>query len=162
MGDENWEQNVYRHPSRQGMNPEEDYVMQHDIYSLGVCLLEIGLWQSFVAYPEEAHLQAKYGETYSQFFIWLRESNYIPDGGAANGAKPLDFMGFRLKAYLIDLARIKLPAKIGEKYAQVVLSCLTCLDKDNEGFGDVFDEDGILIGVRFIEKVLLQLDEIAL
>jgi hypothetical protein len=24
--------------------------MQHDIYSLGMCLLEIGLWGSFLAY----------------------------------------------------------------------------------------------------------------
>ena len=28
---------------RQGVHPEEQLVMQHDIYSLGVCLLEIGL-----------------------------------------------------------------------------------------------------------------------
>ena len=27
--------------------------MQHDIYSLGVCLLEIGLWRSFVYYEGE-------------------------------------------------------------------------------------------------------------
>jgi hypothetical protein len=26
--------------------------MQHDIYSLGVCLLEVGLWKSFIEYPE--------------------------------------------------------------------------------------------------------------
>lgn len=38
-----WERNVYRHPSRQGLRPQEYYTMQHDIYSLGVCLLEIGL-----------------------------------------------------------------------------------------------------------------------
>jgi hypothetical protein len=25
--------------------------MQHDIYSLGVVLLEIGLWESFISYP---------------------------------------------------------------------------------------------------------------
>ena len=47
LGDTTWELNLYRHPRRQGDRPEEAYVMQHDIYSLGVCLLEIGLWQSF-------------------------------------------------------------------------------------------------------------------
>lgn len=50
VGDSHWERNLYRHPKRQGEYPEEEYQMQHDIYSLGVCLLEIGLWQSFVYY----------------------------------------------------------------------------------------------------------------
>jgi serine/threonine protein kinase len=49
-GDTFWEKNLYRHPKRQGELPEEEYKMQHDIYSLGVCLLEIGLGTSFVHY----------------------------------------------------------------------------------------------------------------
>ena len=49
-----WEKNLYRHPHRQGLDPEENYIMQHDIYSLGVCLLEIGLWKSFVSYLDDA------------------------------------------------------------------------------------------------------------
>ena len=53
-GDSAWEKNLYRHPHRQGVNPEEAYVMQHDIYSLGVCLLEIGMWESFVSYENDA------------------------------------------------------------------------------------------------------------
>jgi len=41
-----------------------------------------------------------------------------------------------------------------------VISCLTCLDKTDNGFGDqkeFFDEDGILVGIRYIEKVSLWL-----
>jgi serine/threonine protein kinase len=49
-GDIYWEKNLYRHPKRQGEHPEEQYKMQHDIYSLGVCLLEIGLGASFVRF----------------------------------------------------------------------------------------------------------------
>ena len=51
-GDNMIERNLYRHPSRQGGLIRDNYVMQHDIYSLGVCLLEIGLWTSFVSYSE--------------------------------------------------------------------------------------------------------------
>jgi serine/threonine protein kinase len=47
-----WEKNLYRRPRRQGLRPEDEYVMQHDNYSLGVCLVEIGLWRTFVAYPD--------------------------------------------------------------------------------------------------------------
>ncbi|KAK4541124.1 hypothetical protein LTR36_008349 [Oleoguttula mirabilis] len=49
-GDSAWEKNIYRHPDRQGPYLEQAYSMQHDIYSLGVCLLEIGIWQSPLAY----------------------------------------------------------------------------------------------------------------
>ena len=49
VGDAAWDRNLYRHPDRQGVHPEEDYETQHDIYSLGVCLLEIGLWDSLVS-----------------------------------------------------------------------------------------------------------------
>lgn len=41
-GDMIWHRNLYRHPMRQGRHPDEMYEMQHDIYSLGVCLLELG------------------------------------------------------------------------------------------------------------------------
>jgi hypothetical protein len=39
---------------------------------------------------------------------------------------------------------------------EVVVSCLTCLDKGNKDFGDeseFLDTDGILVGVRYVEKV---------
>jgi hypothetical protein len=39
-----------RHPTRQGTLLEEQYKMQHDIYSVGIVLLEIGLWASLVSY----------------------------------------------------------------------------------------------------------------
>ncbi|KAH8760745.1 hypothetical protein BGZ57DRAFT_829788 [Hyaloscypha finlandica] len=40
-----WDVNIYRHPQRQGTNPAARYSMAHDVYSLGVVLLELGLWQ---------------------------------------------------------------------------------------------------------------------
>lgn len=40
------------------------------------------------------------------------------------------------------LARNRLPSRMGKRYADIVESCLTCLDKDNPDFGD---EDGVLV-----------------
>ena len=57
---------------------------------------------------------------------------------------------------LLDLARERLPEKMGSKYSRVVETCLTCLDEGNEDFGDESefqDGDGILVAVRYIEKV---------
>ncbi|EMT69556.1 hypothetical protein FOC4_g10003287 [Fusarium odoratissimum] len=40
---------IYQHPSQMS-STRVTFSMRHDIYSLGVCLLEIGLWKSLVDY----------------------------------------------------------------------------------------------------------------
>ncbi|KAA8899142.1 hypothetical protein FN846DRAFT_960926 [Sphaerosporella brunnea] len=44
---EDIENDIYRHPDRQGQ-PSQSFTKIHDIYALGVVLLEIGLWQPAV------------------------------------------------------------------------------------------------------------------
>lgn len=39
------EKNLYRHPERQGP-PTNKFIKAHDIYALGIILLEIGVWES--------------------------------------------------------------------------------------------------------------------
>ena len=62
---------------------------------------------------------------------------------------------FELKRHLVELAEQTLPSRMGEIYTDVVISCLTCLDSDSPAFGDleVMDSDGIVVGVRYIERV---------
>ncbi|OAQ74417.1 endonuclease-reverse transcriptase domain-containing protein [Purpureocillium lilacinum] len=57
---------------------------------------------------------------------------------------------------MVHLARTKLPGKVGDRYTEVVLTCLSCLDQGNDfGEEDRFtDADEIRVGVRFIETVL--------
>ena len=143
-GDDAPTKNIYHHASRQGSNPQEDFVMQHDIYSLGVCLLEIGLWGSFVDY---ASVQA------SPTLATLLE---MPSSVAAPQASA--FLMQSGKEHLLSLAQSQLPARMGDQFTAIVRTCLTCLDVDNENFGDAaefLDEDGIRVGARYIEKVSL-------
>jgi hypothetical protein len=42
-GTHDWTKNLYRHPTRQNIHVEQRYSSGHDIYSLGVTLLELGL-----------------------------------------------------------------------------------------------------------------------
>jgi hypothetical protein len=146
MTDKKWEANLYRHPQRQGTNAEY-YVMQHDIYSLGVCLLEIGLWESFVAYDDNGTAQPSAALGLTEDRAELKSS-------------------FTLKGHLVALSRSSmLRVKMGNRYSEVVETCLTCLDEDNLGFGDeqqFQDEDGVLVGVRYIEKVLGILNDISI
>ncbi|KAF2233266.1 hypothetical protein EV356DRAFT_568130 [Viridothelium virens] len=64
-----------------------------------------------------------------------------------------------VKNELIALANEKLPSYMGSKYAMIVKTCLTCLDEGIEDFGDedeLQDEDGVLVAVRYIEKLTVQ------
>lgn len=106
LGDTNWEKNIYRHPERQGEFPEEVYRMDHDVYSLGVCLLEIALWKSFVIYDEngenpEAHPDMAY----------LQEMN-----------------GWDVRDELVKMARDLIPLKLGSLFSEVTLACLEGMD----------------------------------
>lgn len=46
------ERNIYRHPDRQGP-PDTRFSVLHDIYSVGVVLLEVGLWRSVIDYDPD-------------------------------------------------------------------------------------------------------------
>lgn len=144
--DRKWESNLYRHPLRQGNNVDY-YMMQHDIYSLGVCLLEIGLWESLVAYNPDGAAQPSTALSLTEDRSQLKNPNI-------------------LKEHLVTLSRSNmLRAKMGTKYSEVVETCLTYLDEDNLDFGDereFQDEDGVAVGVRYIEKVLGILNSISL
>lgn len=146
LGDTAPERNLYRHPYRQGINPAWNYTMQHDIYSLGVCLLEIGLWRSFV--------------------------NYVPasDGGAFLVSDVLGFpagisdlqlaqsLAAEGKERLVSLAHKELPQHMGTKYSEVVIACLTFMDKEDADFSDDLGSEAgqdILIGIHYIEKVCI-------
>lgn len=50
-GDNDWKRNIYQHPERQGgpgNYPEVAYETRHELYSLGVTLLELFLWMPFI------------------------------------------------------------------------------------------------------------------
>lgn len=112
--------------------------MQHDIYSLGVCLLEIGLWDSFVSYE-------------------ANENDAIPGKPLGVSFGDAEFSNpAMVKEHLVVLANRELPRRMGERYEEIVVNCLTCQDKDNADFGDQRDfEDaaGVIIGARYVEKV---------
>lgn len=141
VGDSEWEKDLYRYPLRQGIMAREAYKMQHDIYSLGVVLLELGLWYTFV-------MPGPFPKTYNP-------SPDTPNLWNESGMDQIE-RGYAIKAQFISIARAKLPQKMGQRYTEVVLSCLCCLDDGNTAFGDereFTDADGVLIGLRYIEKV---------
>ncbi|KPM44307.1 hypothetical protein AK830_g2235 [Neonectria ditissima] len=149
--DNSWEKDIYRHTSRQGPAPDGNYEMRHDIYSVGVCMLEIGLWDSFVAYPVP-HGPAQHGPG-------LEMDN-------VDEASPWRLRDPRhMKEHFLQLARGgRLEQEMGQKYCDIVETCLTCLDEGNVDFGhgkEFQDDHGILVKSTYIKKVWVQLCEIA-
>jgi serine/threonine protein kinase len=153
LGDALWHENVYRHPTRQGVAPEDMYTMLHDVYSLGVCLLEIGLWSSFVQYAIGSN-----GET--SILPGLLEIAAVPK------MRDERRRAFELKRVLTDLATSKLPGCMGDKYTSLVVSCLSCLDKtskfiDSDAASDNLD-DGTDLGARYIQGILSEIEDISM
>jgi hypothetical protein len=147
-----WEKNLYRHPRRQVLRPEDEYVMQHDIYSLGVCLLEVGLWRTLVVYNKTNTKNAD-GPTPPPLLPPL-----------SNTRENEVQKAIQVKNSLVIIAQRELPNRMGDKYTDIVISCLTCLDDSNPDFSDESefkDEDDVIIGVRYIEKILLGLSNIS-
>ncbi|KAF7518467.1 hypothetical protein PCG10_010730 [Penicillium crustosum] len=148
LGDLNWERNIYRHPVRQGLRLEETFTMQHDIYSLGVCLLELALWHSFV------HIENGTTTPWEELDI----ARYF-------GEKDARTRGFAVKHQLVALVKDRLPSLVGDRYTDVVLACLRCLDHGDDNIftsrdAGIKDKDGMIVGVRYIENILSQLEDL--
>lgn len=83
--------------------------------------------------------------------------------GAGASRPELSKSPYGVKHRLVRSARGALRAAMGSRYAEVVETCLACLDEDNANLGDengFNDGDGVAVGVRYIEKVIGKLGEI--
>jgi hypothetical protein len=91
------EPNMYRHPERQG-RPTRQFDRTHDLYALGVVLLETGLWRTVSQLFEKAIKEAQ-------------KSGRLPKAKDVRNA-------------LVTLAQTELPKEMGDAYAVAVVSCL--------------------------------------
>lgn len=147
-GDNDWEKNIYRHPERQGVHPEVDFNMLHDIYSLGVVLLEIALWRSFVLLKVDKDGTKCNPNPHACKFVDRTT-------GTLKSA-------YDIREVFVKKADEYIPLVLGEKFRDVVLMCLNCLDGGFGNTADLLDEDGIMVGLVFIQKVLTSLQEISI
>ncbi|KAF4414697.1 hypothetical protein FACUT_14049, partial [Fusarium acutatum] len=94
------EHEIYRHPNLQGL-PNASFSKFHDIYSLGVVLLKVGLWQT-----------AK--QSYDDIITYDLD-DVVP---MAN------LMAQKLRNAYLEDAKKKLAHRMGSKYQQAVFVCL--------------------------------------
>ncbi|RAH49718.1 uncharacterized protein BO95DRAFT_438932 [Aspergillus brunneoviolaceus CBS 621.78] len=104
-GDFEPEANLYRHPERQG-KPTRQFQRRHDIYALGVVLLEIGLWVTLSRLMEPKIRDAE-------------KTGRLP--------RPK-----KVASDLTALAQQNLPKEMGDGYAQATIDCLTGNFRDGD------------------------------
>ncbi|KAF4773323.1 HET-s domain protein [Colletotrichum scovillei] len=118
------ERKIYQHPERQIRTSERDYSMAHDIYSLGVCMIEILCWKSLLQTRED---DAKTVAVSDDFVNAFKALGFSPH---ANDVQD-DWTKFprQNKAVLQELNATCVPVESGTKMAQIIHGFLTSLDR---------------------------------
>lgn len=122
QGDDDWQRNLYRHPQRQGLQVEERYHSGHDIYSLGVCLLEIGLGESLIVLDEED--EPSLSELFQNEVIKLQLLAAENANRSCRSLKPRDWA-----KVLCNLSKTELGTRMGQEYSAIVQQCLECIEQ---------------------------------
>ena len=135
---------IYQHPERWGETAEQKSTMLHDIYSLGVVLLEIGLWRPFVCWS---------GTSLCRVVVSTELQDLFEGTKLKEGLSPKV-----VKDRFIKIAEDYLPAKMGQKYTDIVLTCIN---------GNVIDsfipEDDLerRFGLGYIVNVISKLEQLS-
>ena len=152
-GESQWWRGVYCHPKRQMQVAQEEYNMGHDIYSLGVCMLEVLLWKSLVE-PSGQGLQISpmFKEQARHLDIPQKYRIELGTRGIRTESELYTADPFDVQHVLVDLTRARLPPVAGSRLSQLVVSCLTALEG---GFPNLCfnQKDSIETAMNFIVSV---------
>lgn len=116
-GDSDWAKNLYRHPQRYGLQLEKRYHIGHDLYSLGICLLECGLWEPLLLRDvgRPASMSSRYCDMAQKLkCIDYREATELKI--STNAAI--------IKKVLFGLTEQDLSECMGQGYADMVKACM--------------------------------------
>ena len=155
IGEANWQKAIYHHPERQRQAAEAQYSIRHDIYSLGVCMLEMLSWESLVVHQslEGPKLSERYKTIFNTFmdhpgdfvkpFVTSDDSYFTRDPQ-------------NVQKVLIEMAKTAIPPAAGQKMADLVEQCLTCSDaEDDLEQSMVFpNQDRRSISQHFVDTIL--------
>lgn len=129
---EDWQKNLYLSPARHRLQPGDEFTPKHDVYSLGVVLLEIALWRTFTS-------RRGLGKV-----LWDGDRLKAPE---------------TIRSELLNLARRNVPQVMGRAYTETVIACLEEL-KEEEERGELADEDLVIPAPAYITAIMKRLEEI--
>ena len=115
-GEDDWMKNIYRHPQRQGLQLEKRYHVGHDLYSLGVCLMELGLWEPLITADNDKP------PTMSDRYCDMAWKTKCIDPEGVGVLKRL-VKPTVVQEVMIGLAEHDLGQEMGKAFSRVVLAC---------------------------------------
>ena len=157
-----WWKGIYCHPKRQMEFAEEEYNMGHDIYSLGVCMLEVLNWKPLVIFDgERPEVSSAFKEEAKSLGILAKNQLRMHNRGLKSESELCTADPFGVQEILQSLARQQLPPVTGSRLSKLVVSCLSALEG---GFADLsFDQDSrVETGMNFMCSVKMTLAEISI
>ncbi|KAF4461321.1 het-s domain [Fusarium albosuccineum] len=157
-GDITLQRKIYQHPERQLPTAEREYSMAHDVYSLGVCMLEILCWES-VLQPSPPFVSQAFVDTFNNL------------GFQPNDRDPGDcYTKFpnKNKAVLLSMCDKFIPCESGTKMTRIVRDFLMCLDDNVHQDSDddlsqyvlSNETDRIKVAMNFVDTALNDLRNI--
>jgi serine/threonine protein kinase len=162
VGDNSWDRRIYCQIDRQGkadqILPRKHNVLD-DIFALGVVMLEIALWTSFVV---EKPSKSKAGVELVPHPHLLQKAPVGESSSAAgSSASPSNIehnllSPEALRQELVKIARSQVPRVLGSDFTNLIIRCLTCKEKDG-GLGDpedFVDDNGVMVWKRYTKRVL--------
>lgn len=153
-GETEWQRAIYQHPERQKQHVEAEYCMGHDVYSLGVCMLEILLWDPLVVTneldPDEASISRAFKAIFEQYENVQKEQSVEEDW-----ENLVDNPG-AVQRTMIQMCRSLVPGVAGMRLRDVVIECLTCLggEADLGSFKFFQERDNKDTALDFIDTIL--------
>jgi serine/threonine protein kinase len=122
LGEADWPKRIYQHPERQGEYAEAAFETRHDLYSLGVCMLEVLLWRPFVVVERGGAAEAlKVCGLFEQYgFAHAEKDSGLPERYRGDSVK-MTSRPWITKTIWENIANAELA---NPDLAQLVLQCL--------------------------------------
>ncbi|KAK3382661.1 prion-inhibition and propagation-domain-containing protein [Lasiosphaeria ovina] len=161
---------IYRHPNYQG-DAAQGYKVQHDMYSLGLVLVEIALWMPISSFLDAKPAAA--ASICSSCGKRGRGTTSVRAGGQADGSSSSAIIlssgmeifhephAVELKRRVLSRADSELGFRVGSKYYGAVKFCLEMDDGQLGAAGAAAEEDGLAIpfhpAMEFYNNVVVPL-----
>ncbi|KAF4545343.1 hypothetical protein BFW01_g9978 [Lasiodiplodia theobromae] len=149
-GDTSIEKKIYRHSARQAPLAERAYTMADDIYSLGVCMLEVLTWKPLIVPGRHSRLSEQFWETFHGLDISDDSQSIGEEDGSEAALSP-----GHIQRTLVRMSEEYVPAMSGMKMALLIKSMLTHLDdEDRNDFKVTVEKNNREVALEFVDGIL--------
>jgi hypothetical protein len=145
LGESTVQKIIYQHPKRrsEGGSAKEDYSVGHDIYSLGVCMLELLTWEPLIRPGQSMFAPPVLSDSYQRTFerLGYHNPNILMDDDDISVAELYTQDAEKVQSTLIAMSKREIPQKAGNAMADLVCKCLSFWDTDGGSITEAFDAE---------------------